>query len=84
MCVCIGFPYNKIPNVEIDGKLVHQSTAIARYFAKQVGLTGSSLQEELLIDMAVDTLADYRHRKHWCSFFFVIWVKIFFIFTQSS
>jgi hypothetical protein len=51
--------------VEIDGKLVHQSMAIARYFAKQVGLAGDSLQEELLIDMAVDTLADYRHRKLW-------------------
>jgi hypothetical protein len=54
--------------VEIDGKMVHQSMAIARYFAKQVGLTGSSLQEELLIDMAVDTLADYRHRKRMQSF----------------
>jgi hypothetical protein len=57
--------------VEIDGKLVHQSMAIARYFAKQMGLAGDSLQEELLIDMAVDTLADYRHRKLWPKVFFV-------------
>ncbi|CAB3360499.1 Hypothetical predicted protein [Cloeon dipterum] len=54
------FPYNKIPNLEMNGKVVHQSMAIARYFAKQVGLAGADLKEELLIDMAVDTLADYR------------------------
>jgi hypothetical protein len=82
LLACLGFPYNKIPNVEIDGKLVHQSMAIARYFAKQVGLAGNSMQEELLIDMAVDTLADYRHRKLWPKAFFC--VLAFFIFFFQS
>jgi prostaglandin-H2 D-isomerase / glutathione transferase len=80
LLACLGFPYNKIPNVEIDGKLVHQSMAIARYFAKQVGLAGTSLQEELLVDMAVDTLADYRHRKRWHKFWFFL-SRVFFHFS---
>ncbi|KAF4523294.1 hypothetical protein B566_EDAN009417 [Ephemera danica] len=54
------YPYNKIPNMMIEGQLVHQSMAIARYFARQVGLAGQDAKEQLECDIMVDTLADYR------------------------
>jgi len=44
--------------------------AICRYFAKQVGLAGDNTKEELLIDMAVDTLTDYRLRKNFFDLLF--------------
>jgi glutathione S-transferase len=57
------YPYNKIPNMVIEGQLVHQSMAIARYFARQVGLAGQDATEQLQCDIMVDTLTDYRLRE---------------------
>lgn len=46
--------------MEIDGKEIHQSTSIARYLGKEADLAGSDNWEALQIDMAVDTLHDFR------------------------
>nr|AVT42184.1 glutathione S-transferase s5 [Lissorhoptrus oryzophilus] len=53
-------PFGKLPVLEIDGKPVAQSNAIARHLAKQVGLTGQSEWEALQCDVLVDTLGDLQ------------------------
>ncbi|XP_049803137.1 glutathione S-transferase-like [Schistocerca nitens] len=53
-------PYGKLPLLEIDGKKMHQSTAICRYLGKKLGLAGENDWESAEIDMAVDTITDFR------------------------
>jgi glutathione S-transferase len=54
-------PFGFLPVLEIDNrKRTHQSLAIARYLAKQVGLTGENDWEDLIIDSIVDTINDFR------------------------
>lgn len=53
-------PYGQVPMLEIDGKKINQSTAIARYIAKQVGLAGKNDLEALEMDAIVDTIHDVR------------------------
>ncbi|XP_067009016.2 glutathione S-transferase-like [Anabrus simplex] len=55
-----GMPFGMVPALEIDGKLVGQSNAIARYLAKQYGLAGKDEWESLQCDMLVDTLSDLK------------------------
>lgn len=56
-------PFAQVPVLEVDGKKIHQSTAICRYLAKQYGLAGKDDWENLEIDMAVDTIHDFRGSK---------------------
>ncbi|GAB1864924.1 glutathione transferase [Camponotus japonicus] len=53
-------PFGQVPVLEVDGKKVAQSTAIARYLAKQYGLAGKDDWEALEIDSTVDTIHDLR------------------------
>lgn len=53
----------QMPVLEVDGKRAHQSLAITRYLAKQVGLNGADAWEDLEIDVAVDTINDFRASK---------------------
>lgn len=53
-------PLGQMPILEVDGKRAHQSLAITRYLAKQVGLVGVDAWEDLQIDTAVDTINDLR------------------------
>uniref|UniRef100_A0A0K8SR46 glutathione transferase n=1 Tax=Lygus hesperus TaxID=30085 RepID=A0A0K8SR46_LYGHE len=53
-------PFGKAPILEIEGKVVHQSTAICRYLGAEAGLAGKNNWENLQIDMAVDTFHDFR------------------------
>ncbi|XP_025408603.1 glutathione S-transferase-like [Sipha flava] len=53
-------PFGKVPVVEIDGKVLNQSTAICRYLSKKAGLAGSDDWESMLIDIAVDNVHDLR------------------------
>lgn len=57
-------PMGQVPVLEIDGIAVHQSIAIARYLAKQVGLAGKTDWENLQIDIVVDTINDFRASKY--------------------
>jgi len=57
-------PYGKLPLLEIDGKVLNQSTAICRYLAKKANLAGSDDWESLLIDIAVDNFQDFRLSKY--------------------
>nr|QQF64857.1 glutathione S-transferase S3 [Aphis craccivora] len=53
-------PFGKVPILEIDGKVLNQSTAICRYLSKKCGLGGSDDWESLMIDIAVDNFTDLR------------------------
>jgi glutathione S-transferase len=56
------FPFGQVPVLEIDGgkHLLAQSTAIARYLAKQFHLTGANDLEAAEADMYVDGLGDLQ------------------------
>lgn len=66
-------PMGQMPVLEVDGQRVHQSTSIARYIAKRVGLAGDNEWENLLIDIAVDTVNDFRASTH--TFYTIDFVK---------
>lgn len=53
-------PFGKLPTLEIDGVVYHQSLAIARYLAKIVGIGGKNDMEDFLINIALDTVHDFR------------------------
>ncbi|KAG8313831.1 hypothetical protein J6590_106319, partial [Homalodisca vitripennis] len=54
-------PWGKVPVLEVEGqKPVVQSIAIARYLAKEAGLTGKDPWEDLRIDEIVYVINDLR------------------------
>ncbi|KAJ8688176.1 hypothetical protein QAD02_023971 [Eretmocerus hayati] len=55
-------PFGTVPLLDMDGKIVRQSNAICRYFAKQFGLTGKDDLEALEVDATVDTIHDLREK----------------------
>ncbi|KAF2904004.1 hypothetical protein ILUMI_02175 [Ignelater luminosus] len=57
-----NMPFGQVPVLEVNGKLAHQSVAMARYLAKQVKLVGKDDWEDLEIDAIVDTVNDLRHK----------------------
>lgn len=56
-------PFGQTPVLEVDGRRHHQHTAICRYLAKQVGLSGKDDLENLQIDTVVDCVTDLRISK---------------------
>ncbi|KAF4531195.1 hypothetical protein B566_EDAN017857 [Ephemera danica] len=56
----IHMPFGKVPALEVDGKLVGQSNAIARYLARKYDLAGKDDWEALQIDSLVDALGDFK------------------------
>nr|XP_014285065.1 glutathione S-transferase-like [Halyomorpha halys] len=52
-------PFGKLPLLEIDGKVFHQSTAILRYLAIEAGLAGNNACENFQIDMIVAAFGDF-------------------------
>lgn len=54
-------PLQQLPVLDVDGKRMHQSTSIARYLGKQVGLAGDNDWESYEIDAVADTVMDFRH-----------------------
>lgn len=53
-------PFGMLPVLELDGKLIGQSNAIARYLARQYDLVGKDEKEALQCDAMVDTLGDLK------------------------
>ncbi|NXP75691.1 HPGDS synthase, partial [Ramphastos sulfuratus] len=58
-------PFGKLPVLEVDGVVIHQSLAIARYLAKESGLAGQTPVEQALADAIVDTLDDFMTLFPW-------------------
>ncbi|KAK3099037.1 hypothetical protein FSP39_025472 [Pinctada imbricata] len=51
-------PTGQMPLLEMDGKKMSQSMAIARYLAREFGLTGKNSLEQFQVDQVVDQLSD--------------------------
>jgi glutathione S-transferase len=56
----LAMPMGQMPVLEVDGKRVHQSLAMCRYIAKQIGVAGKDAFEDLQIDALVDTINEFR------------------------
>ncbi|XP_025988454.2 glutathione S-transferase [Solenopsis invicta] len=61
-----SMPYGKLPVLEIDGKLIAQSNAVARYLARKYNLAGKDEWESMLCDLLVDTLGDLKQSMFLC------------------
>lgn len=59
-CLLVAMPMGQMPVLEVDGKRVHQSLAMCRYVAKQIGLAGNDALEDLQVDAIVDTINEFR------------------------
>ncbi|XP_076482903.1 glutathione S-transferase-like [Bombus vancouverensis nearcticus] len=53
-------PYKMLPVLEIDGKPVAQSNAVARYLAKKYDLMGRNEWDAMICDVLVDALGDLK------------------------
>jgi len=51
-------PMGQLPCMEVEGKTICQSMAIARYCASRYGLAGNNALEAALADQAVDAISD--------------------------
>uniref|UniRef100_A0A069DPE0 glutathione transferase n=1 Tax=Panstrongylus megistus TaxID=65343 RepID=A0A069DPE0_9HEMI len=54
-------PFGKLPTLEMNGKVLHQSVAICRYLGEEAGLGGNSNWENLEIDMIAETVTDIKN-----------------------
>ncbi|KAI1900228.1 hypothetical protein AGOR_G00047840 [Albula goreensis] len=54
-----SFPLEQLPVLEMEGCLLNQSLAIARFLAKEAGLAGKDRLEEAQADALVDSLNDF-------------------------
>ncbi|KAF7991294.1 hypothetical protein HCN44_002856 [Aphidius gifuensis] len=55
-----SMPYGMLPVLEINGKTIAQSNAVARYLARKYGLAGKDEWESMVCDVLVDTLSDLK------------------------
>jgi len=53
-----SLPFGQIPILEVDGKTMFQSRAIARYLARKYDLAGKTDLEQAQADMIVDCIED--------------------------
>ncbi|XP_064153360.1 hematopoietic prostaglandin D synthase-like [Anguilla rostrata] len=60
-----SFPLEQLPVLEVDGVELNQSLAIARFLAKEAGLTGTSRLEEAQADAMVESLNDFTLMIPW-------------------
>ncbi|XP_070545470.1 hematopoietic prostaglandin D synthase-like [Ptychodera flava] len=52
------YPFGQMPVLEVDGQVIAQSIAIARYLANEFGLAGKTNLEKAKVDMIVDAIGD--------------------------
>ncbi|XP_017767975.1 PREDICTED: glutathione S-transferase-like [Nicrophorus vespilloides] len=55
-------PFGQVPVLTVKGKQYHQSTALARFFARKVHLVGNDEWEDLEIDQVVDAINDLKSK----------------------
>ncbi|XP_070543838.1 glutathione S-transferase 1-like [Ptychodera flava] len=52
------YPFGQMPVLEVDGEVIAQSQAIARYLANEFELAGKTNLDKAKVDMVVDALED--------------------------
>ncbi|XP_067902116.1 hematopoietic prostaglandin D synthase-like [Heterodontus francisci] len=57
--------FKQIPVLKVDEIVLNQSTAIARYLARETGLAGKSNLEQAQVDAIVDTINDFMNLFPW-------------------
>ncbi|XP_069781801.1 hematopoietic prostaglandin D synthase-like isoform X2 [Narcine bancroftii] len=57
--------FKQLPILKVDDIELNQSTAIARYLAKETGLAGKNNIEQAQVDAIVDTLNDFMNLFPW-------------------
>ncbi|XP_036381790.1 hematopoietic prostaglandin D synthase-like [Megalops cyprinoides] len=60
-----SFPLEQLPVLEVEGGLLNQSLAIARFLAKEAGLAGQGRLQEAQADAIVDSLNDFTLMIPW-------------------
>merc|ERR1712088_256373 len=55
-------PWNQLPMLEYDGKKIVQSIAMARFIAREYGLSGKNNFEAAQADMLVDCMSDIQNK----------------------
>ncbi len=55
---CSATPFGQVPILEVDGQVLAQSNAIARYLARKHGLAGKDEWEQAQADMYADNIHD--------------------------
>jgi hypothetical protein len=55
---CLATPFGQVPILEVDGQVLAQSNAIARYLARKHGLAGKDEWEQAQADMYADNIND--------------------------
>lgn len=55
-------PWGSLPLLEVDGKTIGQSMAIARYVAREACLAGKCGVDQALVDSIVDSITDLREK----------------------
>ncbi|XP_048392544.2 hematopoietic prostaglandin D synthase-like [Stegostoma tigrinum] len=57
--------FQQIPILNVDETEINQSTAIARYLARETGIAGKSNLEQAQVDAIVDTINDFMNMFPW-------------------
>lgn len=55
-----AYPFHKLPVLEVDGKVLNQSVAIARYLGKRFELVSDDPLREALLEALIDNLRDLQ------------------------
>merc|ERR1739842_59914 len=55
-----SLPFGQLPVLEVDGDMIGQSMAIARFLANQYGIAGSSNLVKAQVDDVVDVMNDVQ------------------------
>ncbi|XP_070545487.1 S-crystallin 4-like [Ptychodera flava] len=56
------YPFRQMPVLEVDGQVIAQSRAIARYLANEFGLAGKTNLDKARVDMVIDAIEDIIER----------------------
>ena len=55
-----SLPFGQLPVLEVDGVIIGQSMAIARYLANEYGIAGTSNTVKAQVDEVVDVMNDLQ------------------------
>ena len=78
MTIFAAIPWNQLPMLEYDGKKIVQSIAMARFLAREYGLSGKNNLEAAQADMLVDCMSDLQNSEYPKYFFNINLIHFFY------